>query len=416
MWRLAIVLAACGEGRAPLDDHDQRDALLAPDAPPDSSIVWRAEVSPITDQHRAIPGVMFGGWGPHLGHLVQLDATTYWVDDLCDRALPGDCNVDVNRRVGVFRRADDGWQRLTTIPLAGIQQNTAAVADRDRVLVYGLASGSQRVTECSYVPATGAQACLPIDLPTGAFANYIGAAWIGAARVVWWTNVVDGGGGSFSYIVNYGGGWNGPRTGPIGGYNDCGYAHLAIRPEGTVEAFCQVVSGLAPNWTFATLVGTAGAGLDAPIQWTNGLAPAPGDPIISTNDLVVDTAGTAHLLARSQAGAAVYYAKSPAGYARVSELPSTFRARWLVAGDRIALARDVDRHRLVVSISPPAPTTLAIDQWEMVEVALPELGDLLAIYPLATTYQRAPVTAFELVVVGTADERRAVHVAITRPE
>lgn len=411
MWRLAILLAACGSDPA---SDVVGDATLVPDAPPDAAGGFHVNVSQITDQHRAIPGVMFGGWGPHLGHLVQVDDTSYWVDDLCDRAIPGDCDVNTNRRVGVFRRGD-GWQQLTTIPLAGVQQNTAALADRDRVLVYGLASGAQRVTECSYVLATGTQGCTPIDIPTGAFANYIGAAFLGTARVVWWTNVIDNGGGSFSYIVNYGGGWNGPRTGPVGGYNDCGYAHLATRPDGTIEAFCQVVSGRAPNWTFATLVGTARAALDAPIQWTNGLAPAPGDPIISTNDLVVDAAGTAHLLARSQAGAAVYYAKASAGYAVISELPKTFRARWLVAGDRVALARDVERSRLVVSISPPTPAALAIDQWETIEVALPEVGDILAIYPLATAYQRQPLTAFELVVVGATDERRAVHVEITRP-
>lgn len=414
MWRLAILLAACGTDHAPVTAEGAVDAAADGLGSTDAMVGWTTRITPITDHHRAIPGVMFGGWGPHLGHLVQVDATSYWVDDLCDRGIPGDCNVDINRRVGVFRNTGEAWQQLTAIPLAGVQQNTAAIADRDRVFVYGLASGARRVIECSYVIATGAQACTTIDIPTGAFANYIGAAFVGTARVVWWTNVVDGGGGSFSYIVDYGGGWNGPRVGPIGGYNDCGYAHLAPRPDGTVEAFCQVVSGLAPSWTFATLVGTTSGALDAPVAWTSGLASPPGDPVISTNDLVVDAAGTAHLLARSQAGSAIYYAKSAAGYQRIATLPSTFRARWLIAGDRVALARDVDRHRLVVRISPPNPGERAFEQWETVEVALPELGDLLAIYPLAAAYQRQPIAGFELVVVGTADERRAVHVAIER--
>jgi hypothetical protein len=411
MWRLAIVLAACGA-----DTVQRPDEVIAGDAAagdaPGVTTAWVAEVSPITDQHRAIPGVMFGGWGPHLGHLVQAAGATYWVDDLCTRTVPGDCDVNVNRRVGVFRHEPDGWQQLTTISLAGIQQNTAAIADGDRLFVYGIASGSQRVIECSYQLAGGAQSCTTLGIPTGTFANYIGAAIVGDARVVWWTNVVDGGGGSFSYIVNYGGGWNGPRTGPIGGYNDCGYAHVAMRPDGKVETFCQVVSGLAPNWSFATLVGTTTTALDAPVVWSNGLAPAPGDPIISTNDLIVDAAGTTHLLARSQAGAAVYYAKAPGGgYTLISELPATYRARWLVAGDRIALARDVDRSRLVVGISSP---NVAITDWESVEVALPELGDIYAIYPLAAAYQRSKPDRFELVVVGANDERSAVHVAFTR--
>ncbi len=64
--------------------------------------------------------------------------------------------------------------------------------------------------------------------------------------------------------------------------------------------------------------------------------------------------------------------------------------------------------------SPPWPSSLAIADWESIEVALPELGDLYAIYPLAAAYQRDPPARFELVVVGASDERRAVHVAITR--
>lgn len=407
MWRLAILLVACGTDRTTVDPA--ADAPIA--IPEDASLgeaPWVARVSELTNQHRAIPGVMFGGWGPHLGHLVQTSDATYWVDDVCSPSTPGDCNVDINRRVGIFRHGDT-WEQVGSIGLAGVQQNTAAIADADRIFIYGIASGAQRIQECTYA-ATG-QGCTTIPIPIGAFANYIGAAFVGSARVVWWTNVVDGGGGSFSYLVNYGGGWNGPRTGPIGGYNDCGYAHLASRPDGSVAAFCQVVSGLAPNWTFATLVGTARAQLDAPVVWTNGLAPEPGDPIISTNDLIV-AGGTEHLIARSQAGAAVYYTGAP--YTRVTSLPSTFRARWLVAGDRIALARDVDRSRLVVSISPPSPTELAVEQWETVEVLLPDLGDILAIYPVAAAYQRRPMTSFELAVVGTTDEHRAVHVAIAK--
>ncbi|MFN0253750.1 MAG: hypothetical protein ACKV2T_43175 [Kofleriaceae bacterium] len=384
------------------------------DTPDDAAVGWTVHVTPITDEHRAIPGVMFGGWGPHLGHLVQTQDASYWVDDVCSRAVLGDCNVDVNRRVGVFRHAQGGWQRVATIPLGGVQQNTATIADGDRLRIYGIASGAQRVIECTYELVGGATSCTTIAIPTGAGANYVGAAVVGTSRIVWWTNVVNGGGGSFSYIVDYGGGWNGPRTGAIGGYNDCAYTHAGTRPDGTLDTFCQVVSGNAPNWTFATLVGTAPAGLDAPVAWSNGLAAPALDPIISTNDLLVDVAGTAHLLARSSNGAAIYYAKPAMGaYARIVDLPATYRARWLVDGDRVALARDVGRSQLVVSISPPAPTELVIAEWETVVVDLPEgFGDILAIYPLAPAYQRSPVTALQLVVVGSTDEQLALHVAI----
>jgi hypothetical protein len=26
----------------------------------------------ITEEHRSVPGAMFGGWGPHLGHMVRV--------------------------------------------------------------------------------------------------------------------------------------------------------------------------------------------------------------------------------------------------------------------------------------------------------------------------------------------------------
>lgn len=377
---------------------------------------WVATVSTITEDHRAIPGVMFGGWGPHLGHLVQAAGDTYWIDDLCTRTMPGDCDVNVNRRVGVFRNGVYGWKQLATIPLDGIQQNTAAVADTDLIYVYGMDSSAQRVIECRY-ELSGTHGCSAIDIATGALANYVGAALLGAARVVWWTNVVDGGGGSFSYIVNYGGGWNGPRTGPIGGYNDCGYAHVSMRPDGTVDAFCQVVAGLAPSWTFGTLVGTAPADLDEPVEWRNALVSPPGDPIISTNDLMVDTIGTSHLLARSQSGAAVYYAGTAASsYTRVAVLPATYRARWLPFDDRVALVRDVEGSQVRVAISPPSPSTFEISTWESIEVPMPSVGDIYAIYPIATTYQRSAPWRLEFVVVGSTDERRAMHVAISRSD
>ena len=46
----------------------------------------------ITSTHRFAPGAMFGGWGPHLGHLVRLPSgQLFWVDDACTQGV--DCTA-----------------------------------------------------------------------------------------------------------------------------------------------------------------------------------------------------------------------------------------------------------------------------------------------------------------------------------
>ncbi|MBA3462978.1 MAG: hypothetical protein H0T46_23685 [Deltaproteobacteria bacterium] len=414
-----VLLAACADRQPPAELDDAGPVSDGQSAPPTTPIVT---VERITGEHRAIPGVMFGGWGPHLGHLLRVGDATYWVDDLCAPATGGDCDVNVNRRVGVFRRDTTGWTRLGVMALPGVQQNTASLAVGAHLYSYGIASGAQRIVECDFSLASSSGACSTIPIPIGAFANYVGAAVVpGGGRLVWWTNVVDGGGGSFSYLVNYGGGWNGPRTGPIGGYNDCGYAHVAFRGA-SAELFCQVVSGLAPNWSFATLVGSTSTTLASPVAWTNGLAPPAGDSVMSTNDLYVDPAGAAHLLARTSKGAAVYY-HAPSGSAAYGPpalvLPATFRARWVAADTTLALARDVNRKRLVISTAARADLAagaFAPSTWSETEVPLPTgFGDIVAIYPVSPAYQDGPIRDVELAVVGTGDEHVALYVRWSLP-
>lgn len=414
-----VVLIACADRHPPADLEDASPVSDGQPAEPGAPLVT---VERITGEHRAIPSVMFGGWGPHLGHLLRVGDATLWVDDLCTPTTAGDCNVDINRRVGVFRRDPTGWTSLGTMPLPGVQQNTASVAVGNHVYSYGIASGAQRIVECDFSLAAGSGACAAIPIPIGTFANYVGAAVVpGGGRIVWWTNVVDGGGGSFSYLVNYGAGWNGPRTGPIGGYNDCGYAHVAFRGA-TAELFCQVVSGLAPNWSFATLVGSTAKTLAAPVAWTNGLAPPAGDSVMSTNDLYVDPAGDAHLLARTTGGAAVYYHRAAAGSGYgppALVMPATFRARWVPAESTLALARDVGRKRLVISTAPHAGLasgSLAPAGWSETEVPLPAgFGDIAAIYPVSPAYQDGPLRDVELAVVASGDEHVVLYVRWSQP-
>jgi hypothetical protein len=440
---LLLTNAGCPGGVEPDAGRDallSRDAFAAPDStafvPSDASSdapndtpafdtgprPLRVVTEPITSAHRFVPGRMFGGWGPHLGHLVRSAGALYWVDDLCDQDVPGDCDVNVNRRVGVFRREASGWTRIGTMPLTGIQQNTAALAHADGLRTYGVDVTTSRLVECTFVLASGASACATLPFPLGPNANYVGAARSPrGALVVWWTNVVDGGGGSFSYLVDYGGGWNGPRTGPIGGYNDCAYAHAAFAP--TTQAmtfFGQVVSGSAPAWTFSTLVGEASlATTDAP-AWASALTSPPADSIASTNDLFIDDrTGDAHLLARSTAGAVVYYHRPESGsWSSPSVVAAaTYRARWLVTESSVAIISGPNTGGLELRRFARADlvrgAALPIASAAIETIALPSgFGAVLALYPEAAVTQADAVGGMSFGVVGAGRENEALYVAI----
>ncbi|MBL8742039.1 MAG: hypothetical protein JNK04_13120, partial [Myxococcales bacterium] len=184
----------------------------------------------ISSQHRFIDGAMFGGWGPHLGHLITLGDDVFLVDDIC--AQPGDaslgaCDVNDDHTLGYYRRATDGWSLVTTTTLPGVvQQNTATIASADGSVLhtFGIDVAGEKLQECVFAVPAGPVSCSELPFTLAPSSNYIGAAISPLGhRVVWWTTVVDGGGGGFHYIVDYGGGWNGPRSGDVIGFNDASY-------------------------------------------------------------------------------------------------------------------------------------------------------------------------------------------------
>ncbi len=367
----------------------------------------------VTDEHRFVPGAMFGGWGPHLGHLMRVDDVLYWVDDVCDQDVAGDCDVLRNRRVGVFRRRGESFERIATVPLPSqIQQNTGAFADGEVIRIYGVNVSANRVEECTVNVRTLAQACAPIPITTGPNANYIGAARApSGARLAWWTNVVDGGGGSFSYVVDYEGGWNGPRRGPIGGFNDCAYAHAVFPPGTGFHFFCQVVSGRAPDWTFATLLGDADLSTSSPATWTSALAPVAGDAVTSTNDFFVDASEGLHLLARTSGGAAAYFYRAAGGAsfgAARHVFPSTFRARFLPTRDALGVLTGPSTGGVELRVAT-ADGPLPLDELPVFRFPLPATGRVNGIYPVAPVYQTDPLVHLEAVVVGQENENVVTH-------
>lgn len=365
---------------------------------------------------------MFGGWGPHLGHLVQAEGDLYWVDDLCQQEVAGDCDVKRNRRVGVFRFGGAGWSRLATIPLpAGVQQNTAALALPGRLSVFGLDVQQRRVVECSYRLQTGETGCATIPIDLGVNANYIGAALSPEGyRLVWWTNVVEGGVGSFSYIVDYSGGWNGPRRGPVGGYHMCGYAHAGFQPASRAFTFfCQAVSGLPPDWQFTAVVGRADLSTTLAPAWSVALAPAAEDVAATTNDMFVDTiSGRTHLIARMRSGAAAYYTRAAPedGFEGPTLVePAAFRARLLVSDLYAAWIAGPGEGGLVLRVVRSASLSDAVDWLSAATRVLPlppDFGMVVGIYPLAAVYQADPVTRLDFAVVGAGAENQVLHIRL----
>jgi hypothetical protein len=388
------------------------------------------ETEVITQRHRFVPGKMFGGWGPHLGHLVRAkagDATAlFWVDDVCSQAgQPGVvCDVNVDTAVGVFRRDGAVWVDLGETALPGtVQQNTGSMATAGVLRSYGVDVAGHLVRECTYDVESAVRGCSALPFSLGPSANYIGAAVSPQGhRVVWWTDVMDGGGGMFEYVVDYGGGWNGPRKGGIGGYNDSSYIHIAFRADTTAFTMHgQLVSGLAPAWSFLGAVGEGDLATTDAVSWQNALAAPPGDAIESTDDVFIDPATSdTHLFARAKSGAAVYYHRPAGGpwSGPLWSLPGAFRLRFSAPASALAIVYGQPGKGLFYRLAPGAgaPAGAPVD-WQSREehpVPLPAgYGDVYAIYPEASVYQTEPVPdGIHVAIVGAEREYEVLHVAI----
>jgi hypothetical protein len=382
----------------------------------------------ITQAHRAVPGKMFGGWGPHLGHLVRRPGGELWfVDDACD-AAPAQgtpCDVDRNGRLDAFRLGPGGWERRAQLTLpAGVQQNTGTIATEGALESYGIDVVASRVVGCRLSPETpGSWACSNLPLLFPASTNYVGAAispdgW----KVVWATTVVDGGGGAFHWMVDYGGGWNGPRTGRLEGFNDASYVNVAFgggAKKNQLVAFAQLVSGRAPAWTFRGAVAEGDAASNQPLAFSV-LPPSGADPIASTNDVVIDpVTNDAHLVARSEGGAAVFYSR-PAGGAwsgAVGAIPETYRARFVQLADgRLVLVYGKNGQGLWMRVAQAGRQSGVPVAWSAIperRLALPPGYDaILAIYTESAATQRERPEALDVAVVGATRESEALHVHV----
>ncbi len=391
---------------------------------------YATTVSLVTESHRFIDGQMFGGWGPHLGHLVRAGAAgdLYFVDDVC--AQPGQaglapCDVNVDHTLGYHWWDGSAWNLVATAPLPGtVQQNTATIvsADGATLFTFGVDVAGSRVVECAFPVPSGPASCAALPFALAASSNYVGAAISpDGYRLVWWTSVVDGGGGSFHYLVDYGGGWNGPRSGDCAGFNDASYVHVAFPTDAPARfsMHAQLVAGLAPNWTFHGGVGTSD--FATPVTFSTPLAAVNGDdPVASTNDVWIDPeTQDEHLVARTDQGRAAYYHRPPGGSWSPASfvLDATFRARLVPHGSRLGLVYGPGGGGLAYRVAHAAdrPAGVAIDWASLPEedIALPAgYESIYAIYPGAPPYQLAASPTMDLAVVGAERQNEVLGVTL----
>jgi hypothetical protein len=380
----------------------------------------------ISRSHRYIAGStgMFGGWGPHLGHLVRLTNGQLWfADDSCDDSGPQACTVTNDWRIDYFTLASGTWSRATsqTLP-TGIQQNTGSILAGDTICTYGVDTATSEIAECTLSPATLTSSCADLPLPFPPSTNYVGAAISPAGyKLAWATTVANGGGGSFGWIVNYGGGWNGPRSSPIGGYNDASYINAAFFGGARSSHFtmlAELVTGLAPNWTFTAGTGDSDSAGTTPVSFTV-LPPAGTDPSYSTDDVAIDpTTNDTHLFASTASGAAAYYFRPDGGsFAAPSfVMPKTFRVRLVFLADgRLVLLYGPDGGGLAMRVSPKPAVGVPID-WASLPaypIALPAGYDTIeAIYTESSVYEQTLPASVNVAVVGNGNEREVLHVGI----
>lgn len=439
---LMTLVVGCGQTY----DEERSDAFVAPPRTADGSKVDPPSAPPtdltpvpvaepttvvrvLHQEHRAIPGVMFGGWGPHLGHLMRRKVndkeTLYFVDDAC---APGACNVNVNQRVDYLRLGEAGWEKIDSIPLpATIQQNTASIIAGDVAVSFGVDSGGKRLMECTRHLDTAAKSCSPVSSAIGALANYVGAAVTPKGhRMAWYTNVKDGGGGSFSFMIDFGGGWNGPRTGPVGGFNDSSYVNIAFGVDGDADRFTmhsELVSGTAPAWSFVGGIGEGSAATDTPVVWSTSLVAPTSDSVISPNDILVDPkTADSHLLARTKKGAAAYYFRPKGGKYQgpLQVFDKATRARLVSLADGTLVLVRTDEQAGGVLLHVVAPSAIKAGEpvnWSAGTTIKPTLPadykKIHAIYTESDSYSLAPRNSIELAIVGQVREHEVLHVSVT---
>ena len=364
-------------------------------------------IKTITNTHRYDPGKMFGGWGSHLGHLLRApDGSLWFADDTGN-------DVNINPAIAYYHFVDDQWSPAGILATIGtVQQNMGSVIDSNSTIFsYGIDVANHRIEECYFNTRQDYKGCNLLPFGLGPNANYIGAALTPSGyKIVWWTNVVDGGGGSLQYIYNFGGGWNGPITSNVGGYNNASYINIAFENDTHFVMNAEGVSGNAPNWGYVGMFGEGDIG--SPISNWQIL-----NQVLVPADIWIDSAQGAHVLALTQAGTIAYFYRAKGGAILfVTTLSGNNRVRFVDSDDgKIHLIQEKsygilqDRAYQKTDILGSIP----LESITPSTITLPAgFGYTSAIYPESRIYQTTPVQGINVALNGNGNEGNVTHVQI----
>jgi hypothetical protein len=299
----------------------------------------------MTKENRAYhgAGAVSGGWGPHLRNVYRSPDGTHWF--VVDKGP----DAQNNNELMYFQLKNDAWTKVGSQPLPSrVQQNVATLMKKSALISYGVNVDRRRLQECTFdASAPKSKGCTEVSVSGAPLvlapqANYVGAALLkGQTKVVWWTEVgASGAAGKWTYIYDFGGGWNGPVETILPGFNDFSYvfadSHTTVSMEILGQAFLGDYSTRDKDKTqnYPTLAAHVTLGSTVTFQQLK----AEGDVAVGAQDLVVDKeSGTSHALTRTVTGKVAYFRKSasqnwPAVVNALEILPKSYRAR-LVKSD-----------------------------------------------------------------------------------
>lgn len=368
---------------------------------------------PITSNNRHYPGIMFGGWGPHLRALMRAPNDSLWL------AIDEGPDVQHNEQIVYYTFDGNRWfEDARQNQISGIQQNVASIMVGSEIFSYGVAvRGPHYIEECSFDTLHSERhSSVPVrmagtNLLVQENSNYIGAAVTpGGGRLVWWTTVgLNGAEGLFSYIYQSGNVWRGPVVTRLGAYNDFAYVFAAF--DGDNVAFAgQLYRGAYPHGSYA--LGCAEWKLGETLRLSS-LEPAGPLSGQSASDIWVRH-GAAHVIAETHHGSLACYYK-PAGKdgspvkAPYCNLPGVFRARFLDSGDTLWLVTGGATNEGVLLRGVPKRTINGPIDWPRIApIHLPSSAPGLeapsAICVESANYQTTPVRGINLAVVGKYPE------------
>lgn len=391
--------------------------------------VTGADIFEVTSSNRHYPGIMFGGWGPHLRAPMRNSRDELW--------FVTDSGPDVLHDDQIIYHEFDGkrWSEIARLKqMSGIQQNVASVMCGDIIYSYGISIREplyveeckfdtkwKKVLSCAAVEI-GAK---PLVLP--ASCNYVGAA-VGpdAQKIVWWTTVgVNGAEGKWSYIYQQSNCWIGPVVSPLSGYNDFGYVFASSSSPGALAIAGQLFKGAYPVGSYA--VGCAEFRLGEKLEYAknfyalNTNAPNAGR---SAADICVVNAGT-HVIAEAQGKLAYYFKPSGKKWSQcdspICVLPNVHRARFCqTARNFYLITGSADGSALNIRSVAKSKSAAAVDWSKIapVPVAVPAslFAEPSAIYVESRNYQTHDVERLNFSIVGHYPEADGKILSIQFPQ